>query len=263
MTLSTASKHGALLVLPLAIVLLAGPGGLLLGAVSWWLGRSVRAVMGALVPAVLAQSSPLLLPMAPSAGLLPITAVALFATALQSLTAPSPSHPNHHGALAGIALGLAVACDVRALVLAVVPLLLLNHRGLGIFVAMGAAMWGLFTLSVGESAATLPPLPSAPWVLGTVMAAALLPMVAYFRMRRRGLSAQDKSSRLLAGILAACLLTVLWPSLSTAAVLMSGPAMAASWSLSRPILPPGIHARLWLGMAVVPLLVQLSLSVAH
>ncbi|MBC7950256.1 MAG: hypothetical protein H7Z12_00360 [Rhodospirillaceae bacterium] len=216
-----------------------------------------------------------------------IIAVALLIAALLPLVrARTPT--DRHAALAGIAMALGVACKIHFAVLGVIPLLLLDRRRFLIYVGVGAAAlvvfvapaipsWAIWTKWItgmmfhsgayGEGAATIIDtgrypravlkLFSSKLIFSAVILASLVQLAAYVRMRRRGLVAQDKFARLLVGILAAQFLIVLSVAKQPAAhylvpaLLLTGPAMAALWSLSRAAMPARTHCRLWLGVAVV------------
>jgi len=226
-----------------------------------------------------------------------IIAVALLIAALIPLTrkaAPeAKQRDDWHAALAGIAMALGVACKIHFAVLGVLPLLLLDRRRFLIYVGVGAAAlvvfvapaipsWDIWTGWIsrmvmgsgayGEGAQTVidtqrypravMKIFSSKLIFTLTFVAALVQMVAYVRMRRRGLVPQDKSARLLVGILAAQLLVVLSVAKQPAAhylipaLLLTGPALAALWSLSRAGMSPRTHTRLWLGVAVVLLVAQ-------
>ncbi|MBC7907116.1 MAG: hypothetical protein H7Y60_10265 [Rhodospirillaceae bacterium] len=218
----------------------------LAGAALWWLGRTTFISTGILLPALLAQSAPFLSPITEP---VPIIAMALLIAAVVP-----PVHPRQdwHAALAGMALALGVACDSHFAMLGVVPLLLLDQRRFLIYggttiTALAAwFVWGTPTIGA--------PLPSSqgvpPLIAAAVFLASLVQMTAYVRMRRRGLVEQDKFARLLVGILAAQILAVL-TQYPVPASLLTGPAITALWSLSRPTITARNHRRLWLGVALV------------
>lgn len=116
-------------------------------------------------------------------------------------------------------------------------------------VAAGALV---LTLMAGSPAAAMP---AAPFVLVPVWAASLLALSVYFRLRRRGLMQQDRFARLMALVLAVQGVAVALHQWTTALV-MAGTALAALWSLSRPLLPMSLHHRIWIGVLVVLLGVQ-------
>lgn len=265
----------------------------------WWLGRITFLTTGALLPALLAQSAPMLSRIIPKFGLHPkpepfliIASALLIAALLPLVRARTPD--DRHAALAGIAMALGVACKVHFAVLGVIPLLLLDRRRFLIYVGVGAAAlmvfvapaipsWHIWTGWIsrmimgsgayGQGAATVIDTARYPHAVlklfssklffTAIFLASLVQLTAYVRMRRRGLVQQDKSARLLVGILAAQLLVVLSVAKQPAAhylvpaLMLTGPAMAALWSLSRPVLPPITHKRLWLGVALVLLVAQM------
>ncbi|MBX9635618.1 MAG: hypothetical protein K2X44_11610, partial [Magnetospirillum sp.] len=268
----------------------------LVGLTLWWLGRVTFTTTGFLLPALLAQSAPCLSRIIPKFGLHPkpepflIMAVALLMAALLPLVRNRGTDSSHdrHAALAGIAMALGIACKVHFAVLGVIPLLLLDRRRFLIYVGVGAAALAVFVApaipswdiwtdwikrmmlgsgAYGEGAQTIINTQRYPravlklfaskLIFSAVILASLVQLIAYVRMRRRGLVPQDKFARLLVGLLAAQVLIVLSVAKQPAAhylipaLLLSGPAMAALWSLSRPAMSPRNHLRLWLGVAFI------------
>ncbi|HLO78618.1 MAG TPA: glycosyltransferase family 39 protein, partial [Magnetospirillum sp.] len=123
---------------------------LLVGLSLWWMGRALFASTGALLPALLAQTAPLLSRIVPKFALHPkpepflIIATALLVGALAPLLRPRTDSGDRRAedwaaALAGIAMALGVACKIHFAVLGVIPLLLLDRRRLGIYLGVGAA----------------------------------------------------------------------------------------------------------------------------
>jgi hypothetical protein len=280
----------------------------LVGAALWWMGRSLFLTTGALMPALLAQSAPMLSRIIPKFALHPkpepflVIAAALLIGALAPLV--RARSPDDHGgdnrsaadlsaALAGIAIALGVACKVHFVVLGVVPLLLLDRRRFLIYVGIGAVAllvfvapalpsWDIWTDWIsrmalhsgayGEGNAAVIDTAKYPRAVLKLFASKLIfsatilgglaLLVAYFRLRRRGLMEQDKFARLLVGILLAQVLVVLSVAKQPAAhymvpaLMLTGPALAALWSLSRPLMRPPAHKRLWLGIGAALVLVQ-------
>jgi hypothetical protein len=272
---------------------------LMVGLALWWMGRVTFLVTGgALLPALLAQSAPMLSRIIPKYALHPkpeafmVIATALLVAAVLPL-ARSRTPGDRHAALAGIALALGVACKVHFVVLGVIPLLLLDRRrvliymgagavALVVFVAPALPSWDIWTGWIGrmvmgsgaygEGPATVIDTARYPRAVlkifssklffTIVFLASLVQLAAYARMRRRGLIEQDKSARLLLGIVAAQVLVVLSVAKQPAAhylvpaLILTGPAMAVLWGLSRPVLRQKVHKRLWLGVALVLLVAQ-------
>lgn len=148
-----------------------------------------------------------------------------------------------------------LALAVLVFVVATLPPLLhrprLSPRANAIALAVAACALALTLLAGG----TAPAMPAAPFVLVPVAAVAILALSAYFRLRRRGLLQQDRFARLLALLLAVQGVAAAlhsWP----AALMLAGPALAALWSLSRPLLPAPLHHRLWSGALAALLVVQ-------
>jgi hypothetical protein len=276
----------------------------LVGLSLWWMGRAIHGATGALLPALLAQTAPLLSRIIPKFGIHPkpepflIIAVALLVAALMPLLRSRDDGRGDEGswdraaALAGIAMALGVACKVHFAVLGVVPLLLLDRRRFLIYVGIGAAALVVFVApaipswkiwidwisrmilhsgAYGEGAQTVIDTQRYPRavlklfgskiIFSAAILASLAMLAAYFRLRRRGLMAQDRSARLLAGVLVAQVLVVLSVAKQPAAhymvpaLLLTGPALVALWSLSRPLMPR-LHVRVWGGVLALLVVVQ-------
>lgn len=273
----------------------------LVGVALWWMGRAILGATGALLPALLAQTAPLLSRIIPKFALHPkpepflIIAVALLVAALMPLVRSRQNGArrlDRAAALAGIAMALGVACKVHFAVLGVIPLLLLDRRRLGIYVGVGAVALAVFVApaipsweiwvdwmkrmilgsgAYGDGPQTVINTQRYPravlklfgskLIFTAVFAASLAALAAYFRLRRRGLMAQDRFARLLAGILVAQVLVVLSVAKQPAAhymipaLLLTGPALAALWSLTRPLMPR-LHPRVWGGVLVLLVAVQ-------
>lgn len=264
---------------------------LLVGLALWWMGRAILGATGALLPALLAQTAPLLSRIIPKFALHPkpepflVIAAALLVGALIPLLRRDRERQwDRAAALAGMAMALGVACKIHFAVLGVVPLLLLDRRRFLLYVGVGAAalvvfvapaipsweIWvdwmkrmALHSGAYGEGAATVINTQRYPRAVFKLFASKLIfsatilatlgLLAAYFRLRRRGLMAQDRFARLAVGIVAAQVLVVLSVAKQPAAhymvpaLMLTGPALAALWSLSRPLLPRH-HARVWGGV---------------
>lgn len=220
--------------------------------------------------------------------------VAALAPLLRQRASDDRSGEDWAAALAGIAMALGVACKVHFAVLGVIPLLLLDRRRLLVYVGVGAAALVVFVApavpsweiwvdwmkrmmmgsgAYGEGPQTVINTQRYPravlklfgskLIFSVVIAAALALLALYVRLRRRGLMAQDRWARLLVGILIAQLLVVLSVAKQPAAhymipaLLLTGPALVALWSLSRPLLPARNHVRLWAGIVAALMLLQL------
>ncbi|MCR6630710.1 MAG: hypothetical protein NVV74_12035 [Magnetospirillum sp.] len=97
-------------------------------------------------------------------------------------------------------------------------------------------------------------------ILSATILAALALLAAYFRLRRRGLVPQDKFARLLACILVAQVPVLFGQPAAfymAPALMLSGPALTALWSLSRPLMAERNHRRLWGGVLAVLALLHL------
>lgn len=216
-----------------------------------------------------------------------VIAVALLVAALMPLTRARPPE-DRHAAFAGIAVALGIACKVHFVVLGIVPLLLLDRRRFLIYAGTGAAAlvvfvapmlpsWDIWTGWIGrmivgsgaygEGAQTVIDTARYPKAVGKlfgsklVMTATLVlgmvQLALYVRLRRRGLIERDRTARLLAGILVAQVLVVLSVAKQPAAhylvpaLLLTGPALACLYLMSRRVMPARPHDRVWLGLAVV------------
>jgi hypothetical protein len=189
---------------------------------------------------------------------------------------------------AGVAMGFGVACKIHFVALGVVPLLLFDRRRLGLYLAACAASLLLFVapmlpsldiwlgwmhrviLGAGDYGAgadtVIDPhryphavlrLFSARWFFTGGIVVSTLMLAAYVRLRRRSLLPADPLAGLLVGTLLGEFATVLLvakqpaPHYMVPALLLTGPQLAVLWAMSRPILSPGVHRRLWLGLAAV------------
>ncbi|MDA8231044.1 MAG: hypothetical protein M0006_06875 [Magnetospirillum sp.] len=181
---------------------------------------------------------------------------------------------DRHALWAASAMAFGMEWDIGFAALAVVPLLLWDARRLRIYAAATLAAFALlFALHapgiphaapVGFADALTGVL-AAHWLLAAGLLGSLAMLVAYFRLRRRGLLERDRLARVLAGIVAGQAATVLlaarWPSPQALdpALMLGGAAAAILWAMSRPILPPAAHRRLWWGVVVVALVLLLMM----
>lgn len=265
----------------------------------WAMGRSIFSATGLLGPALLAQSAPFLSRIIPKFGLHPkpeafiVIAVALLA-AIAFQMVRSGRATDRQAALAGVVMGLGIACKVHFAVLGVVPLLLMDRRrfliyaGISVaaffvFVAPAIPSWEIWigwmkrmvlgTGAYGEGAQTIIDpsrypraifklLVSGKVFFTVTLVASLVMLVAYFRLRRRDLLPADPKARLLAGLVAAQFLVVLSVAkLPTAhymipALMLTGPAIAILWVMARPLLPARVHFRIFAGLALVIVVAQ-------
>lgn len=271
----------------------------LVGLSLWLMGRSIfLATGGALLPALLAQGTPMLSRIIPKFGLHPkpeafmIIAAALLIAAIMPMVRDRRPD-DRSAALAGIVMALGVACKVHFAVLGVIPLLLLDRRRLLIYIGVGAVALAVFIapaipsweiwvkwmggLIMGSGAYGQGPetvidptrypqairkIFSSKLFFTVVIVLSVIQMVAYVRMRRRGLITQDWHARLLVGLIAAQILVVLSVAKQSAAhylipgLMLTGPSLAALWSLSRQGIRPRIHRRTWLGIAALLAILQ-------
>ncbi len=261
----------------------------------WGMGRSIFLATGMLAPALLAQSAPFLSRLIPKFALHPkpepaiIIAVSLLIAVLMPLVVSTEKSPSRRwAALAGVVVAFGVACKIHFVILGIIPFLLLDRRGwlaylgagtlaLAVFIAPAIPSWPIWVdwigrLVMGSGAygdgaqtvidpqrypRTILKLFSSKLILSAVLLLSLAQLAAYFRLRRRGLMAQDRHARLLLGIIIAQIVTVLAvakqpaPHYMIPPLLLSAPAMACLWSLSRPVLGSGIHGRVWTGIGLI------------
>lgn len=254
----------------------------------WGLGRAMLATTGRMWPALLAQSAPFLSMLIPKFGLhakpeplLIVAACALVAAGLATVRAERPA--NRHAVALGIAMGFGIACKLQFAALGLVPLFLLDARRL--FLVYPAATVAAFLVFVA------PALPSADifleyWgrvathsgpfgtgeaaivdaaryprailklfgskiIMTATILAALVFLVLYVRVRRRGLLSRHKLARLLAGMVLAQIATVVMVAKQPAAhylipaLLLTGPSLACLWCLTVPVSPARGHRRAW------------------
>jgi len=264
---------------------------LLVGASLWLMGRAVFA-WGGLAPALLAQAAPFLARIIVKMALHPkpepflIVAVAGLAAA-SFAAARAERAGDRHALWAGVAMGFGIACKIHFVALGVVPLLLFDRRRFLLYAAATMLSFAAFfapalpSLDIwldwlhrvvlgagayGEGARTvIDPgrypravwrLFSAKWFYTGGMVLSLAMLAAYFRLRRRGLVAPDRSARLLAGIVLGQFATQLLiakhpaPHYMVPALMLTGPALAVLWRMSATILPPVGHRRAWAGLAL-------------
>ncbi|MBI5165307.1 MAG: hypothetical protein HY985_15555 [Magnetospirillum sp.] len=260
---------------------------LLVGIGLWLLGRAAYATCGGLMPALLAQAAPFVTRIVAKSALHPkpepllLRAVCLLA-AVALAAARETRAGDRHAVLAGVAMGFGIACKIHFAALGLVPLLLFDRRRLVLyagtsvaaflaFVAPAMPSWeiwvdwlrriALSSGAYGEGAQTVIDPGRYPRAvlrlftgrpaMSAGIVASLLVLVAYVRLRRRGLLAQDRRVRLLAGIVLGQVAVVL----STAkqpvahylipALALTGPALAILWAMTRPLLPAAAHLWGW------------------
>jgi hypothetical protein len=217
-----------------------------------------------------------------------IAAAALLAAA--GFAAARADRPGDRLAgLFGLIMGFGIACKLQFLALGLLPLFLLDRRRLlvvyplatvvsfFIFVSPALPSWELFVdlwgrvlthsgaYGTGEAGAVqagkLPravfKMFSSKLLFSLAILATLYLLAVYFRLRRRGLLPRNRMARLAAGLVLAQVATVMMVAKQPAAhylipaLMLTGPTLAAAWSLSAPVLSPAAHRRLWLA---VPLL---------
>jgi hypothetical protein len=223
--------------------------------------------------------------------LLVVAVAALMAAVFATARAPRPQ--DRHAVWLGIAMGFGIVCKVHFMALGVMPLLLLDRRRFFIYGAVTVAailvffspalpsldiflnFWGKVALGAGAygsgAQTVIDPhrypravagLFSSKWYFTGGIVLSLLMLAAYFRLRRRGLIEADPLARVLAGILLGQFATVLLvakqpaPHYMVPAFMLTGPAMAVLWVMSRRIFAATTHRRFWLGLAAVTVVAQ-------
>jgi hypothetical protein len=217
----------------------------------------------------------------------PLMAAALHAARAERLE-------DRHAIWLGMAIGFGIACKIHFVAMGLVPLFLLDRRRLflvlplataaGFFLFVSPALpswqifvdwWGRVAVSSGAygtgAATVIDPtrypraffnLFASKLIFTAVFLAGWAALAGYVRLRRRGLIAADPFARLLAGILLAQLATVVLVAKQSAAhymvpaVMMTGPAMAVLWVVTARMFPERGHARGWLAVAVLLVVVQ-------
>ncbi|WP_245644308.1 hypothetical protein [Magnetospirillum moscoviense] len=220
----------------------------------------------------------------------PLIIVAAAALAALGFVAVRTERPGDRMAgLFGLIMGFGIACKLQFAALGLVPLFLLPARQLFVVYPLAAIaafflfvspalpsyeifldFWGRVLTHAGPygsgQAGFVDPgkLPRAVFKLfaskliftGTLLAMLVL-LVGYFRLRRRGLLPRNRMARLAAGLVLAQVATVLMIAKQPAAhylipaLMLTGPTLAAAWSLSSPLMTPAAHHRLWLIVSAV------------
>jgi hypothetical protein len=266
----------------------------LVGLALWWMGQAFRAATGRLAPALLAQSAPFLSMIIPKFAIhakpepfLIIAVGLLMVAALKAATAERLE--DRHAGWLGVALGFGIACKLHFFALGMVPLFILDRRRL--FLVLPLATVAAFLVFVspaipsrdiwfdwmgrvflhsgayGTGAETvIDPRRYPRAIIGLfgskliftiTLAASLAALAGYFRLRRRGLVAQQPMAGLLGGMVLAELFTVVLIAKQPAAhymvpaVMLTGPSLAALWVLTARVFPAKGHARGWALVAAV------------
>ena len=265
----------------------------LLAPALWLLGREVWRWGGVVWPALLAQSAPFLSGIVVKMALHPkpepfmvICAALLAAIGFAAARAEGPR--DRHAVWAGVVMGLGVACKLHFAALGVLPLLLFDRRRWAIYAAISALSFAVFfapalgsldiwlgwlhRLAMGAGAYGEGPqtvidpgryphqvlrLFSARWFYTGAIALSVWMLLAYVRLRRRGLLERDRSARLLVGIVLAQLATQLLiakqpaPHYMIPAMMLTGPTLAILWRMSARLVPARRHRWAWLAMTAV------------
>lgn len=267
------------------------------------LGHAFRSATGRLAPGLLAQGAPFLSMIIPKFGLHPkpeaflIIAVALVLIAALRIVKAETLTDRHVGWL-GLALGFGIACKIQFAALGLMGLFILDRRRLFLVLPLTTVAGFLIFFS--------PALPSLDIFLGwwtkvlthsgaygtgdagvvqsgrygkavialfgskiifTIgVALSLFALAGYVRLRRRGLIATDRLAGLLAGLVAAQVLTILAVAKQPAAhylvpaLLLTGPSLAILFVLSAKVFAPAPHLKAWsvLGLVLVAVSAQAS-----
>lgn len=266
----------------------------LIGLALVGLGYAFQRATGRLEAGLLAQSAPFLSMIIPKFGLHPkpegflVIAVPLLVIAALAVAKADRPSDRHVGWL-GLAIGFAIACKLHALALGLVPVFLLDRRRLflvlplatiaGFLISVSPVLpsydiffdwWGKVlshrgaygtgeagVVDVGHYPRAIKGLFGSKLLFTVVLAASLLALAGYARLRRRGLVPADPLARLLAGMVLAQLATVLIVAKQSAAhymvpaVLLTGPELAILFHLSTKVFPAAAHRRVWAVLAVV------------
>ncbi|RAU20917.1 hypothetical protein CU669_15920 [Paramagnetospirillum kuznetsovii] len=237
----------------------------LVGLALAWSGAAVFALTGRLAPALLAQCAPLLFPwvIGGASRLQPdpilMIAVCLLVVAAVRVMRAEALEDRHAGWL-GLIIGMGVAGKGSFAALALVPVFLLDRRRALVILPLAAILATVILSAADPSllalggrirpdavAALLADNP----LFAVILAASLMALMGYFRLRRRGLIAAQPLARLLTGMVAAQLaLAVLVGGRRDEvdllpAQILCGPSLAALWSLSALVFPPPDHRRFW------------------
>lgn len=271
----------------------------LVGVALYALGAAFRSATGRLAPALLAQSSPFLSMIIPKFSVQPkpepfiIIASAVLMIALVR-TVTTERLRDRHAVAIGAVLGFGIVTKLHFLAMGLAPLFLLDRRRLFLVLptATLATMvlcfapalpslksflhwWGAVAVGSGAYGAgphtVIDPhlYPHAIIGLfgsklnftGTILCS-LAALAGYARLRRRGLLPADPWARLLAGLVAAQVFTVLLVAKQPAAhymvpaLMLTGPCMAILWLMSARVFPAPAHARAWTAVALVLVPVQ-------
>lgn len=267
------------------------------------MGRAFLRATGSLWPALLAQSAPFLSMIVPKFALHPkpepfLIVAAGFLLAASLKAAKAGRLEDRHGVLLGVAMGFGIAIKLQFAVLGVVPLLLLDRRRLFVvyplatiaaffvFVAPALPSYDIFldwwtrvlthsgAYGTGEASVvdhrnyprTILKIFGSKIIMSAVILAQAVVLVAYARMRRRGLLPADPLARLAVGMILAQVLTVVVVAKQSAAhylipaLMLTGPTLAVLWHMTAQATTPLWHRRVWTGVAA--LLVALTLPAA-
>lgn len=215
-----------------------------------------------------------------------IAAALLCAVAFASLRAGKAE--DRHAWWAGAVVAFGIVCKIHFVALGVLPLLLLDRRRVVIYALSGALFCLVFfapalgSLDIwldwmrrvsmgagayGEGPATVInpatyfraiwKLFSGKWFYTGAFAASLIVLGLHLRHLRRGGARPDRRIRLLLGVVAAELATHVLiakqpaPHYMVPALMLTGPALALLWSLSRDRVPAPWWRRGWIALGLV------------
>lgn len=198
----------------------------------------------------------------------------------------------------GLALGFGIACKIQFAALGLVPLFILDRRRLFLVLPLSTVAGFLIFFS--------PALPSADIFIGwwakilthsgaygsgeagvvqpgrywkaiiglfgskiifsVVIVLSLFALAGYVRLRRRGLIPADRMAGLLAGMVAAEVLTILAVAKQPAAhylvpaLLLTGPSLAILFVLSAKVFQPRPHLKVWGALGLILILISAQAS---
>lgn len=239
----------------------------MMGAALAVMGYAVFKVTGRLAPVALAQSSPFLSVDILRLGrqLQPesfhIIAVAVLISAVLWVMERERLTDRQAGWL-GVVMGFGLACKVSFAPLILVPVFLLDRRRALVVLPLASA--AAFLVFVSPALISMPfslggyrgfdpdGVIETLWgnpILALILAASILALAGYARLRRRGLIPADPLARLLAAMVLAQMAGLLMRGDLLVLLMLCGPALAVLWVMSARVFPVSGHGRFWGGIA--------------